>query len=288
VKQFAAFVALSWLILATSAHAQGYNLFVSDQSSNTVKMVTPGGVVSTFATGFNVPTGLAFDSSGNLFVSDDSNDLIKKITPGGVVSSFATLHSIGLAFDTSGNLYAAAVDGTSHIMMYTPSGTPSVFATDVDPGNIAFDSSGNLFVSNQFTETIDKITPGGVVSTFASAGIFSPEGLAFDSSGNLFEADGNNVIHKITPGGVVSTFVSGLSFPMALAFDPAGSGNLYEADAATNSIKMITPGGVITTFATGFNFPNALAFSPAPEPGTIFMLVGGLALLGAVVRRRKF
>ena len=67
--------------------------------------ITPGGVVSTFATGLNGPTGLAFDSSGNLYVANYDNGsgtTISKITPGGTVSTFATglNGSEGLAFDS--------------------------------------------------------------------------------------------------------------------------------------------------------------------------------------------
>ncbi|HWC59108.1 MAG TPA: SBBP repeat-containing protein, partial [Verrucomicrobiae bacterium] len=68
-------------------------VFVADTFNNTIRVITPAGVVSTFAgkagvtgsqdkTGtaatFSKPTALAMDSSGNIYVSDTANDLIRK------------------------------------------------------------------------------------------------------------------------------------------------------------------------------------------------------------------
>ena len=65
---------------------------------------TPGGtpVVTTFATGFNGPVNLAFDSSGNLYVSNSGGNTVSEVTPAGVVSTFASGFNspYGLAFDT--------------------------------------------------------------------------------------------------------------------------------------------------------------------------------------------
>jgi hypothetical protein len=47
--------------------------------------------------------------------------------------------------------------------------------------HIAFDSSGNLFASDQFNNEIFKITPDGNMSLFAS-GVNTPNGMAFQSS----------------------------------------------------------------------------------------------------------
>ena len=84
---------------------------------------------------------------------------------------------------------------------------------------MAFDTAGNLYAANYVNNTISKITPAGVVSTFASTGLNGPEGLAFDAVGNLYAVNnGNNTIERFTPGGTPSTFATGLSGPAFLAF----------------------------------------------------------------------
>src|SRR5215472_14971755 len=111
------------------------NLYVADGDNNTIRKITPGGVVSTLAglagyagsadgTGsaarFNFPSGVAVDSSGNVYVVDQSNHTIRKVTPGGVVTTLAGLAGI-----------YGTTDGTgSDARFYYPSG-------------VAVDSSGN-------------------------------------------------------------------------------------------------------------------------------------------------
>jgi len=88
------------------------------------------------------------------------------------------------------------------------------------PQGVAVDSAGNLYVADNFNQTIRKITAGGVVTTFAglaahsgsadgtgSAARFSgPAGVALDSAGNVYVADrSNQTIRKITSAGVVTT-----------------------------------------------------------------------------------
>ena len=54
------------------------------------------------------------------------------------------------------------------------------------PTGLAFDSSGNLYVSNDGgSGVIDKFDTTGHMTIFAS-GFSHPHGLAFDSNGNLF------------------------------------------------------------------------------------------------------
>jgi gliding motility-associated-like protein len=217
------------------------------------------GQVTTFASGgFNTVTGVAVDAAGNVYVDDWANNLIKKVTPAGVISVFAGSGANG------------STDGQ---------GTAASFS---EPDGIVIDASGNIYVSDQETNLIRKITPAGFVTTFAGSGaigavnangnaasFYSPRGLAVDPAGNIYVADqANNMIRKITISGDVTTVAGSLTAgftnatgtaatfntPTGVGIDAAG--NLYVADAGNNAIRKITPAGVVTTVAMGFNFPR--------------------------------
>ena len=134
-------------------------------------------------------------------------------------------------------------------------------------------SAQNLFMSDGYSGfqhnlgNIYKVTPTGLVSTFAS-GLDGPEGLAFDGEGNLLASFFRGNIYKFTPSGVRTTFASGLNDPRGLAFDSAG--NLYVADEGSGSgnIYKFTRSGVRATFASGLNNPFGLAFDSA---GNLFV-----------------
>jgi sugar lactone lactonase YvrE len=168
-------------------------------------------------------------------------------------------------------LYVAnPLDG--HVYQVSPAGALTLFVTlpsnnDAGISHMTFDSSGNMYVTNWQINGVNKVTPAGVISTYAT-GTVHPTGLAFDSNGNLYVSSetATGFISKITPAGVVSTFATGLHYAEGLVFD--GSGNLYVANSTypqnstdrSSEVDKITPDGVVSTFATGFNHPQGLAF----------------------------
>jgi sugar lactone lactonase YvrE len=245
------------------------NVLVADFGNLAIRKVTPGGFVSTVvginhggghsdgigaAARFSTPTGIAVDNGGNLYVADDGNHTIREIAPSGAVTTLA---------GTAGG-YGSA-DGT---------GAAAQFSF---PSGVAADGSGNVYVADSLNFTIRKITPNGVVTTFAGtpgvggsadgtgadALFSSPSGVATDAAGNVYVADtGNSTIRKITPSGVVTTLAgnpaaegsadgtgAGAQFrsPEGVAVD--SSGNVYVADTYNSTIRKITPGGVVTTLA---------------------------------------
>jgi sugar lactone lactonase YvrE len=257
---------------------------------------------------FDYPSGIAIDSSGNLYIADYSNNSIREVTPAGVVSTpygssagqagetngaggsarFNTPNAV--AIDNAGHLYVA--DTGNNIIRKIAGGVVTTLAGANnqfnDPAGIAVDASGNVYVADTGNDTIRKITPSGSVSVFAgqtgnagyadgagtSQALFNgPAAVAVDTSGNVYVADaGNSIVREITPGGVVSTIagqpgVGGyLDGPGASAlFDsPAGlaldsEDNIYVADgiappigstgAGNNLVRKITPAGVVSTLA---------------------------------------
>ena len=227
-------------------------------SLNTSKIVSTlaglSGSFGGFANGtvaaakFNSPTGITTDASGNIYVADASNHKIRKITPEGVVTTFA-------------GSTAGFADGI---------GTAAQFDY---PHHIAIDTSGNLYVTDHNNHKIRKITPEGVVTTFAgryrsfadglgtAAYFTSPTGITIDTSGNLYVVDYQNYrIRKITPEGLVSTIagstlgiedgpgaVAKFNYPSGITID--ASGNLYVTER--HSIRKMLSSKILIGDSTG-------------------------------------
>ena len=182
--------------------------------------------------------GLTTDAAGNVYVADSENNRIRKISPSGEVSTLAGDGTIG------------ANNG------------PAATAQFDFPHGLCRDANGNIYVADAANNMIRKITPQGVVSTFAGNGtpglvegnaaqaeFNDPAGVTIDAAGNLYVTDGNNRrIRKITQAGVVSTLGNAdFGFPEGITIDAAG--NLYVADPQKNRISRVTPAGAITTLA---------------------------------------
>jgi uncharacterized protein (TIGR03437 family) len=216
-----------------------------------------------------------------------------------LATAFAAVCASPLARgQTTGGYTISTVAGTPGSGTgYTGDGAAATTAQFNGLFAIAVDSSGNLYICDQFNQRVRKVS-GGTINTFAgdgTAGFFGdkgaatsaevnlPSGVAVDSSGNLYIADrNNNVIRQVNTSGTITTVAgdngsgagySGdnaaatsaqLNLPTAVTLDSAG--NMYIADTVNNRIRKVTASsGFITTLAgsdlKGYQGDNGAATS---------------------------
>ena len=177
---------------------------------------------------FYDPAGIALDSAGNIFVADRGNHVIRKISADGQVTTVAGRAGV-----------AASVDGQGDTARFN------------SPTRLAMDATGNLYVCEYNRYSIRRITPSGVVTTFAgnsavrgsvdgvgSAARFdSIGGLAVSKTGDLYVIDGP-ILRRVSPDSTVSWVagafgqysqidgvgeVARFSYPRSIAASPDGS-----------------------------------------------------------------
>jgi uncharacterized protein (TIGR03437 family) len=268
------------------------NLYVADKSNRRIRKVTATGIVSTVAgtgvQGFsgdggaatlatlNTPTSVIVDPAGNLYFADSGNQRIRRI-------------------DTNGTITTIAGNGVAG---FFGDGGLATFASMNIPLGLARDQSGNLYFADGNNNRIRKITPSGIISTFAGngMGLFAGDGgqatgasinipsdVAIDTSGNLYIADsGNNRVRKVDPTGIITTAAgtanngfSGdggpaveaeLNFPAGVITD--GTGGVYVADRLNSRIRVIAasilgpPVLQNGTAVNGATFTNNIAIAP--------------------------
>lgn len=244
------------------------------------------------------PWDIMIDASGNILFSDYGNARVRKITPAGIISTVAGFGTRAYSGDGSSALQAGVdpgaiglgangsffiVDsGTSYgsngrVRMVAANGIITTVAgngslNDSGDGNqattaglgspsgVALDSGGNLYISEYGTHHIRKVSPGGIITTYAGltgggfagdggpalqARLFNPRGLTVDSGNNLYVADGgNHRIRKISGGPAIvnNGLVNGASF---------ASGGIVPGEIATVF-------GANLTTSTGINVATEL------------------------------
>jgi sugar lactone lactonase YvrE len=145
-------------------------------------------------------------------------------------------------------------------------------------GGMAFDNSGNLYLSDWGNYRVRKVDTNGIITTVAgngaggysgdggpatNASLLGNSGVAVDSSGNIYIADGsNNRVRKVDTNGIITTVAGngtggdsgdGTAATNAELWGASGvcldsAGNLYIADYRNNSVREVT-NGIIKTVA---------------------------------------
>lgn len=233
-------------------------IYVADHQNNAIRKIATDGTLTTItgspereglldgdlATAqFKRPYGVKIDKSGTLWVCDTENAVIRKISANRQVTTFA------------GSTQGHADGKLREAKFYFPA-------------HLTFDETGNAFVADKHNHCIRRISPDGMVTTFAGtpgkpgfkdgkateAMFNQPSNVQIDKLGNLYVTDlYNHCIRLIYPDGMVATlagqptvlgYVEGTG-NVARFWHPQGSTldkdqNLFVTDSFNNRIRKLT------------------------------------------------
>lgn len=171
------------------------------------------------------------------------------------------------AIDSDGNIYVTYSNRRgqkSPVSIYkvTSKGAVTPFATDImNATGLAFNMSGDLFVSSRFDGSIYTVDPTGRVALFTE-GMGIATGIAFDRTGDLYVGDRSGSIFKISPNKEIFVFAtlepSIAAYHLAFGLDDF----LYVSGPTTSSfdsIYRVSPRGEVDRFFTGLGRPQGLA-----------------------------
>jgi sugar lactone lactonase YvrE len=250
------------------------------------------------------PRDVAIGLDGSLYIADCLDDRVRVVSPDGIISTFAGNGHPGFSFDGElaieaelspyavavghdGSLYLA--DGQSRVRRVGSDGAITTVAgtgvsstgyeggpaTEValEASDIAVGPDGSIYIAGDYD--LCRVNSEGLISPVPSSGwIREPLGLAADSDGSLYVADfADHRVRRCNPDGTITTVAgtgecgfSGDGGPATRAelISPTGiavglDGSVYIADAAnvglesgdidSHRIRRVGPGGTITTVA---------------------------------------
>ena len=257
-------------------------LYVAENDNDVVRKVTNTGLVSTYAgTGaqgsnngaaasatFRGVRGVALDPSGTLYVADINNNDIRVISPAGVVSSLgADVHATDVIYGQDGNLYALGGDNLAGMLyQITTSGDQTTIAGNGtiatldgqgtaaafnDPRSLTRASDGTIYVCENGSGLIRKVTASGYVSTYAGYSTTYSGGatsvlngwcgaVALDKNGVLYVA-ADGVLQAIDKNGTVTSLASISGYIGGMAFDNQGTLWAVASGSGSDVYKIVIP-----------------------------------------------
>ncbi|HEV3196479.1 MAG TPA: hypothetical protein VGZ73_01200, partial [Bryobacteraceae bacterium] len=258
---FRALIKLSLcLAVGTLLHAQGIITTIAGGDET-----YPSGSFSAFSATFGSLAGVAVSPSGDVYFASSTRSVILKFNP------------------QRDSLTVVAGNGAAG---YSGDGGPAVNAAMNQPGPLAMDQSGNLYVGDHNNSCIRRIDPQGVITTFVRG--FSGD-LAVAPDGSVYTVGSSRIVRLSGDGSF--TVIAGSQQPgyagdggpasQALLDTPRfpaidGSGNLYFADIGNKRIRRVAIDGTISTFAG--NGQPGFAVSGQLATATPFQFLGPLAV----------
>jgi hypothetical protein len=295
------------------------NGIITTVAGDGTNVLGPDGSLAT-AGGMFGPTGLAFDTAGNLVVVE--SDRIRRIDSsghittvvgggspadgvgdGGPATAAALSNVAGIAYAPDGTLWISDQYG-QRIRKVSPAGIittaagdgnygdsgdggPATSAEVAQPNDLTIDTVGNVYFAEQSSNRIRRISPDGIISTFAGTGDYGlddgdggpvasahvdqPVGLAVDARNTVYFTQAENDtpharVRKVTADGIISAVAGGglgdgdpataARLHQSLGINPQGGlrwqgGSYFIADAQDNRVRRVGPDGIMSTVAGG-------------------------------------
>ncbi|MEO6547417.1 MAG: T9SS type A sorting domain-containing protein [Ferruginibacter sp.] len=222
------------------------NVLFADQFNMRIRKITTAGLVVTVAgngvAGFsgdggsallaslNWPKDVKTDLAGNLYIADRHNNRVRKVSTLGIITTVAGNGVAGYGGDNGSAVLAS-----------------------LDPGAVAIDSVGNIYIADTEHERIRKVSTAGIITMVAGKGptygdgnlasaalIHTPTSIAINKVGSIFVADyDNHRIRVISPNGAAGMRSS---VPKAVVEAPASTikFSIYPSPAQ-NTLYVQTP-----------------------------------------------
>jgi RHS repeat-associated protein len=225
----------------------------------------------------NVPGAFLYTPTTGTVMAEGTQTLSVTFTPTDTTDYNNATATVALTVSMSSSAGIITTVAGNGIMNYSGDGGAAISAELSEPRGIIVDSTGNLYIADDYTYRVRKVSAStGVITTVAGNGTWTyttdgvaatsagivPGNLAMDSAGNLYIADGRNCrVYKVNSSGIIATVAgSGVCTyagdggaatsagidPGGIAIDPAG--NLYIADVNNNRLRKVA-NGIITTVA---------------------------------------
>ncbi len=277
---------------------------IASLANGQVNEYTPSGsLVQTLIPAASTPTGSAFDAAGNLYVTEfGANDILKVDASTGQVSVFSdnTILGDGTTFNSPESIafgpgfkrmYVtdANRDGTGGGIHVIDPATGKGLGFYPLPGSsgsegqgesdwLAFDKSGNLFMTNENpTQGIMEVnkTSGDIIQPSFVANL--PDygyAISFDDNGNLWLSDTSSILEYDSSGNLLNTITNpDFGTVFAAVFNPSyrtvyagdlSNGNVYTYDLAGNLKQTFNTG-------SGINGLSVAGTDVAPATGYVAM-----------------
>jgi streptogramin lyase len=219
--------------------------------------------IRTLGSGFDAPYGVAVDASGNVFVTDTNNDAVYEILAvDGSIPANPTINTLasndnnliaplGVAVDASGNVFFTDTGSSVVYEILAVDGSIVVLGSNLNPGPVAVDQNGNVFVDNSMG-SIAELQLGSV--NFGSANVCP--------AGHTTPAPCSNTI-TLTYNVAAGTTIGGVNILTA------GAKNLdFQAEASDTSTTLCSA----QTYSSPTTCTVDVTFAPlarGPRNGTV-------------------